>query len=132
MAPEVRALELLGDVAKARGDLEATIDWYLEALNRVRETSWDSRRVWLMNRLANAYLDLADLESAEPLVGYLFLGEPQARSLLTQARFAYAKENWSAAVEFAEQAKLLAGAGWEETDEAVLKNYRASGSSASD
>ncbi len=85
-----------------------------------------------MNRLANAYLDLADLESAEPLVGYLFLGEPQARSLLTQARFAYAKENWSAAVEFAEQAKLLAGAGWEETDEAVLENYRASGSSQSD
>ncbi len=70
-----------------------------------------------MNRLANAYL---------------VLGEPQARSLLTQARFAYAKEDWSAAVEFAEQAKLLAGAGWEETDEAVLKNYRAAGSSESE
>ena len=65
MQPEVEALELLGDLEMARGDASAAIADYTAAIDRLRETTWASKDNELTAKLADAYMNISDLEVIE-------------------------------------------------------------------
>lgn len=123
MTSEVRAMELLGDLEIARGDTEAAIAEYVATLARVRETTWTAKENTLVRKLANAYMDQADLQLAAPLVGALSGQEPNIQSLKTQARFAILRDDPALAVKLMTEAKDLAGENWSSASERILQNY---------
>jgi DNA-binding winged helix-turn-helix (wHTH) protein/tetratricopeptide (TPR) repeat protein len=124
LQPEVEAMELLGDIAVARGDTAAAIDEYTAALTRVRESTWSAKESAIAARLLEAYLDAGDVESAAPLAGALAAHEPDVAPLKARARFAAADGDMTQAAVLMEQAKALAGAGWDPESEALLSEYR--------
>ncbi len=125
MQPEVQAMELIGDVALARGELGAAAVHYRQTLDRVRQTSWSAKESTILRKLADAHLDLGDVEAAEPLIGALTDHEPDVQSLKVQARFAFMRENPQKAVELMAQAKDKAGEHWADDSEATLREYQA-------
>lgn len=88
--PEVQALELIGDVYRARLDLRAANAEYAAALERVRESSWAGKEHGLMIKQANVLLDLGELELVAPLIGALSMQEQDEAALAVQARYAKA------------------------------------------
>ena len=124
MSPEVQAMELLADIDVLRGDNLKAIAGFSEALERVRETTWGSREVTLEVKLANAYLDNADLDAAAPLIGALSNQEATTQSLLVQARFNYMRGDAEQALELMLRARELAGDKWSEKSEALLHKYQ--------
>jgi DNA-binding winged helix-turn-helix (wHTH) protein/tetratricopeptide (TPR) repeat protein len=124
MQPEVDAMEMMADVAKARGDYPIAVSRYGETLDRVRETSWTAKESRILQKLANTFLDVNDLDSAEPLVGALTIMEPTASILKTRARFEYLRGDNLAAVELMQSARVEAGATWDDDDEGTLKSYQ--------
>jgi len=124
LQPEVEAMELLGDIAMARGDTAAAIDEYTAALIRVRESTWSAKETDISVRLLDAYLDAGDVESAAPLAGALAVREPDVAVLKARARFAAAHGEMGQAAALLGQAKTLAGAAWDSQSEALLSEYR--------
>jgi tetratricopeptide (TPR) repeat protein len=122
--PEVEAMELLGDIALARGQTADAIAEYEAALERVRESSWSGKEVDIIIRLANAHLDAGDVEAVAPLAGALAGHEPTIASLKTRARFARALGESHQAIALLEEAKTVAGTAWDEESEALLAEYR--------
>ncbi|TGD75481.1 tetratricopeptide repeat protein [Mangrovimicrobium sediminis] len=122
--PEIEALELLGEIALARGDLAAAVTTYQQALARVRETSWSGKEVAITSTLLQTLVASGDLDSAAPLAGALASLEPSSDSLQAQAAFAHASDQQPQAVALMEQAKTLAGARWTPDNEATLTRYR--------
>ncbi len=125
MQPEVEALELLGDLEMARGNTLAAISGYQTAIDRLQETTWASKENTLTVKLADAYLDIADLEAAAPLIGALAGGPLNVPSLKTRARFTFTRGDAGKAITLMSQAKELAGAAWSEENEAALMQYTA-------
>jgi len=125
MQPEIQAMELLGDIAMERGEVENAIAEYEAAITRVRESTWASKENTLAQKLVNAYLDIGDLDSAAPLVGALGGQEPNLQSLKVQARFAWIRGDATTAVKLMEQARELAGENWTDESEAAMQQYRA-------
>jgi tetratricopeptide (TPR) repeat protein len=123
MTSEVKAMELLGDMEIARGDTEAAIEEYTATLARVRETTWTAKQNTLVHKLANAYMDQAELQLAAPLVGVLAGHEPNVQSLKTQARFAFLRADSMQAVKLMTQAKALAGDHWSTESEKTLQDF---------
>jgi tetratricopeptide (TPR) repeat protein len=123
LQPEVQSLELLGDIAVARGDRATAIAEFKAALERVREASWTGKENTLGTKLANVFLDESDIESAAPLIGALSGQEPNVQSLKVQARYAFDRGNAETAVKLMKQAKLLAGKHWAEESEDTLLKY---------
>jgi DNA-binding winged helix-turn-helix (wHTH) protein/tetratricopeptide (TPR) repeat protein len=124
MQPEIEAMELLGDVAVARGDTAAAIEEYAAALARVRESTWSAKETDIAVRLLEAYLDAGDAESAAPLAGALAAREPGVAVLKARARFAAADGDAAGAAALLEEAKTLAGADWDPESEELLSGYR--------
>ena len=124
MQPEIEAMELLGEIALARGDTGAAINEFTAALARVRESSWSGKEIDIVIRLMNAYLDAGELDAAAPLAGALAGHEPTVAALKAQARFARARGENARAVSLLEEAKGLAGAQWDAENEALLAEYR--------
>lgn len=124
MQPEIEAMELLGEIALARGDTGAAINEFTAALARVRESSWSGKEVDILIRLMNAYLDAGELDAAAPLAGALAGHEPTVAALKARARFARARGENARAVSLLEEAKALAGAQWDAENEALLAQYR--------
>jgi DNA-binding winged helix-turn-helix (wHTH) protein/tetratricopeptide (TPR) repeat protein/TolB-like protein len=122
--PEVQAMELLGDVAAARGDIIAAVDEYSAALDRVRESSWTAKENTLMWKLAGAHMDLGDLESAAPLIGALSRQTDNEEALRARARYAWLNGEAATAVLHMEAARELAGDAWDNENEATLQRYR--------
>jgi len=126
MQPEVEAQELMGDLAMARDDIPAAVAQYTAALDRLRETTWASKDNELTVKLADAYMDMSDLDAAAPLIGALAGGEENVQSLKARARFRFLRGEASKAAELMTRAKLLAGQAWADENEAVLTQYTAS------
>jgi len=127
--PEVEAMELLGEIALARGNSANAIAEFSAALARVRESSWSGKEVDILVRLLNAQLDAGDLEAAAPLAGALAGHGPTIGSLKARARFARARGENGQAVALLKEAKTLAGTAWDAESEALLTEYaRAEGS----
>jgi len=126
MQPEVEALELLGDLALTRGETAAAIGQYAATIDRLQETSWASKENELTVKLADAYMDMSDLDSAAPLIGALAGGEENVPSLKTRARFRFLRGEAGRAAELMTRAKTLAGQAWADENEAVLTQYTAS------
>ena len=124
MSPEVQAMELLADIALLQGNTDSAIESLIEALSRVRDTTWTSKEITLERKLANAYMDIMDLESAAPLIGALGGQEARVQSLKTQARFSHLSGDADQAVEIMLRAQQLAGDKWSDTSEASLQEYR--------
>jgi tetratricopeptide (TPR) repeat protein len=123
MASRVQAMELLGDIEIARGNTEAAIAEYVATLELVRATTWTSKENTLAYKLANAYMDQADLQAAAPMVGVLAGHEPNVQSLKAQARFAYLRTDAEQAVGLMTEAKELAGEHWARESEEDLQKY---------
>jgi DNA-binding winged helix-turn-helix (wHTH) protein/tetratricopeptide (TPR) repeat protein len=123
--PEIEALELLGDIALARGDSESAAAEYEAALARVRGASWGAKETTLLGKLAEVRLEAGDLAAAAPLVGALKGQQPTVQSLRAQARFARAEGDNARAVQLLEQARELAGEAWNEEGENLLATWRA-------
>jgi len=124
IVPEVEALELMGDIETAEGNTENAIAEFSSALARVRESTLTSMENKLEYKLANAFMDRSDLDSAAPLIGALTGQEPNTNSLVTQARFAFMRGNADAAVELMSHARELSGSYWADESEALLQQYR--------
>jgi DNA-binding winged helix-turn-helix (wHTH) protein/tetratricopeptide (TPR) repeat protein/TolB-like protein len=122
--PEVEAMELLGEIALARGDNAAAIEEFAAALARVRESTWSGKEVDILVRLLNAHLDAGDVEAAAPLAGALAGHEATVASLKARARFAWARGENGQAVSLLEQARSLAGEAWDAESEALFSDYR--------
>jgi tetratricopeptide (TPR) repeat protein len=123
MTSEVRAMELLGDLEMARDDTAAAIAEYAATLERVRETTWTAKENTLVYKLANAYMDQAELQLAAPLVGVLAGHESNVQSLKAQARYAFMKADSTQALKLMSEAKELAGENWSAESEETLQNY---------
>jgi len=123
MASRVRAMEMLGDIEVARGNIDAAVAEYAATLDQVRETTWSAKENTLVYKLANAHMDQADLQAAAPLVGALAGQEPNVQSLKAQARFAYLRSDIEQAIGLMSQAKELAGEHWAIESEEVLQEY---------
>ena len=123
MQAEVEALELLADIELARGNTPAAIEGYQVALERVEETSWASEENTLLAKLAEAYMDIDDLEAAAPLMGALSGDQENIPSLKAQARFAWLRGNSANSIELMSRARTLSTAGWTADDEALLQKY---------
>lgn len=117
--PEIEALELLGDAALAREAWTLAEARFREALDAVRDLSWDAKESELATKLAERYLDSGALDKAEPLVGIVGRHPPDVRGLRLQVRFAQARGDLAAATRFAEQARALGDHRWSEQDEAL-------------
>jgi tetratricopeptide (TPR) repeat protein len=124
MQPEVEAMELMADVSRQRGDYPVAVSRYGETLDRVRETSWASKESTILQKLAGTFLDVSDLESAEPMIGALMLMEPTPAILMLRARFEFMRGDSALAAGLAREAKAAAVNSWNEDDEATLANYR--------
>jgi DNA-binding winged helix-turn-helix (wHTH) protein/tetratricopeptide (TPR) repeat protein len=122
--PEIQALELLGDIAIARGDTAAGIEELGAALAQVRDSTWAEKENTLLYKLANAYMDIDDQDSAAPLIGALKQQDPNVQSLKAQARFAFNSGDGEVAVSLMSEAKSLAGGHWAEESEAALLEYQ--------
>jgi DNA-binding winged helix-turn-helix (wHTH) protein/tetratricopeptide (TPR) repeat protein len=122
---EVEALEFLGDLELSGGNIPGAITEFTEALERVKETSWDSKLNSLEVKLANAYMDIADLDSAAPLMGALAVETVNVPTLKTQARFSFLRGDVGKAVELMSEAKIMAGDSWSDESETLLSEYRA-------
>ena len=125
MQPEVEALELLGDLGMARGDVAAAIAEYTRGIDRLRETTWASKESELTVKLADAYMDLPDLEASAPLIGALAGGTVDVASLMARARFSFLRGDAGKAAELMTRAKSLAGSSWTGEHEALLTQYAA-------
>jgi len=125
MTTEVEALELLGDTEMADGNTRDAISEYIAAIERLQVTSWDSKQNTLEIKLANAYMDILDLDSAAPLMGALAGESVNVQSLKVRARFTFLRGDAQKAVELMSQAKELAGPAWNDNSEATLKEYTA-------
>jgi DNA-binding winged helix-turn-helix (wHTH) protein/tetratricopeptide (TPR) repeat protein len=124
MPSEVQAVELLGDIEMALGNIEAAVFEYQTALSRISETTWGSKQNTLERKLAIAFMEEGKLESAAPLIGSL-AGQPASvQSLKAQAQFAFLSGNTDAAVAMMTEAKELAGKHWAVESEATLKTYQ--------
>jgi DNA-binding winged helix-turn-helix (wHTH) protein/tetratricopeptide (TPR) repeat protein len=123
MQPEIEAMELLGEIALARGDTTAAIAELTAALERVRASSWGAKEADIEIRLLNAQLDAGNIDAAAPLAGALAASEPSVPSLKAQARFAAARGEKQQAMNLLQQAKTLAGANWDAESEALLTEY---------
>lgn len=123
--PEIEALELLGDIALARGDSAAAAAEFEAALARIRDASWGAKETTLLSKLADLHLEAGDLAAAAPLVGALKGQEPTVQSLQVQARFAWAEGDAARAVALLEQARERAGEAWTEESEKLLATWRA-------
>lgn len=128
MSPEIQAMELLADIEMLRGNIDKAIVQFSEALNRVQESAWTSKEVTLELKLANAYMDNNELDTAAPLIGALSGQEANVQSLKTQARFAHLRGDSEQAVELMVRARKIAGDKWSATSEASLQKYRAGNS----
>jgi tetratricopeptide (TPR) repeat protein len=124
MASEVQAVELLGDIAIARGDTRGAIDEFNAALTRVRETTWTSKENTLEQKLANAYMDQANIEAAAPLIGAMATQEPNVQALKARARFAFLDGDADTAVRLMSQARELAGEHWAQESEQAFLRYQ--------
>ncbi len=125
--PEIEAMELLGEVAVARGDQREAIRIYAQALQRVRESSWGAKEAAIATALLNARLEVGDIEEAAPLAGALAGLEPTPDSLKAQARYARHQGQAEQALALMEQAKSLAGEDWDDASELLLTEYRGQG-----
>jgi len=123
MQAEVEAMELMADVAMARRDYPVAIARYGDTLDRVRETSWSSKETTIMQKLAGAFMDVSDADSAEPLIGALTLVEATPSILMTRARFEHMRGDSALAAELGRQARAAAVYSWDEEDEAMLAEY---------
>jgi tetratricopeptide (TPR) repeat protein/DNA-binding winged helix-turn-helix (wHTH) protein len=121
--PELDAWELIGDIELARGQLPAAVQQYSDALERVSDTSWTAMETNLERKLANAHMDLDDLDAAAPLVGSLAGKDPEIQILITRARFDFLRDNQSSAIKLMRQAKSVAGVAWTAENEELLQVY---------
>jgi len=121
--PEVEAMELLGEIALARGDRSSAIEEFSAALARVRESSWAGKEADILVRLLNVQLDAGDIEAAAPLAGALAGHGPTIDSLKARARFARSRGENGQAVALLKEAKTLAGPAWDAENEALLTEY---------
>jgi tetratricopeptide (TPR) repeat protein len=124
MPSEVQAMELLGDIEIARGNTLGAIDEFSATLRRVRETTWTSKENTLEQKLANAYMDEANLVAAAPLIGAMAAQEPNVQALKARARFAFLDGDAERAVGLMSQARELAGEHWAEQSEQEFLRYQ--------
>lgn len=122
--PEIEAMELLGDVAAANGELRQAAMEYDAALTRVRNSSWSGQEQSLLAKRAAVLMDLGDLNATAPLVGALSALEASYDSLKVQARFSHLNGDSAMALELMERARKLAGLTWDEDDQHTLDAYR--------
>jgi hypothetical protein len=121
--PEVEAMELLGDLRVAEGDLAGASTEYASALERVRQSTWSGMENTLSIKQANVLMDLDELAVAAPLIGALSGQQASVSSLKAQARFAYLNGDDSMALKLMDQARNLAGKNWDEESEAIYQSY---------
>jgi len=124
LTPEVQALELLADIEILRGNTNEAVALFMQAMTRVKETTWGSKQVTLEIKLANAYLDIYDLQAAAPLIGALTDQEATVQSLKAQARFIYMRGDADKAIELMNRAREMAGDKWSENSESLLQKYQ--------
>jgi tetratricopeptide (TPR) repeat protein len=122
--PEIEAMELLGDVAAEKGELQQAAMEYDAALSRVRNSSWSGEEQSLLEKLAGVLMDQGDLKATAPLVGALSALEESSDSLKVQARYSHLNGDPVMALELMERARELAGLTWEESDQNTLDAYR--------
>jgi putative YhdH/YhfP family quinone oxidoreductase len=122
--PEIEAMELLGDVAAEKGELQQAAMEYGAALTRVRNSSWSGEEQSLLEKLAGVLMDQGDLKATAPLVGALSALEESSDSLKVQARYSHLNGDPVMALELMERARELAGLTWEESDQNTLDAYR--------
>ncbi len=122
--PAIEAMRYAGDLASRRGNKAMAREYFEEGLAYVAESGFESLRLPLAQRLVAIYLDAAELEKAEPLLGFLVEQEPNSFSLVQQARYAHMKSDHEQAVALMTDARTLSGDRWNEADEAQLEAYR--------
>jgi tetratricopeptide (TPR) repeat protein len=121
--PEIEALELLGDAARARKAMPQAESRYREALETVRNVSWEGKESEIAMKLAEIYLERGAVAEAEPLVGIISRHPPALAGLRLQARFALARGDPAAAAQLMEQARGLGDQRWSEHDEALMAGF---------
>ncbi|MCH9694107.1 MAG: tetratricopeptide repeat protein [Gammaproteobacteria bacterium] len=121
--PAIEAMELLGDIARERGDSEKAVSAYRDALEHIEETGFVSREGRLVRKLAHVFLDERNLAEAEPLIGYMIEQGDTAESLKLRARYAFVKDDAGRSIELQEAARDAAPDDWSEHDAETLTRY---------
>lgn len=122
--PAIEAMELQGDIAREQSDTAASIVAYQQALQHIEDTGFVSRKIQIVGKLANAYLDVENLAAVEPLIGLMIEEGETTESLILRARYASVKGDSEQALALMESAKVEAGEDWSESSEELLAGYR--------
>ncbi len=124
LQPEIEAMELLGDLHRQTGDLQAAGSEYAAALDRLGDSRWAGLENRLLVKRAEILLELGQLQQAAPLVGALSRQENNVASLKVQARFAHQSGDAARAVRLMGQARELAAHAWPDSSETAYQAYR--------
>jgi tetratricopeptide (TPR) repeat protein len=122
--PAIEAKELQGDIAREQSDTDLSIAAYHQALKHIEESGFVSRKIRIVRKLANVYLDVENLAAVEPLIGIMIEEGKTTESLILRARYASVKGDSEQALALMESAKEAAGEDWSESSEEVLAGYR--------
>lgn len=122
---EVHAIELLADIAAARGNLLLAAERYRSCLERVRGIEWQTREVDLLKKLATAFLDLDDVDAAVPLLGTLLRFDSSVSILALRARLEFQQGNSEKAAQLMYEARDMAGTDWNADHQSALDQYLA-------
>lgn len=91
--PAIEAMELSGDIALQQSDPDRAVAAYEKALSHIDQTGFISRKSKIVTKLANTFLDLGNVSSTEPLIGYMIeQGDLSTADAQTLARYRKAKE----------------------------------------
>lgn len=123
--PAIESMELQGDIRLLEGEASQAIAAYRSTLQRIDDSGFVVTRKRVALKLANLLLDEQDIESAEPLVGYLIETGESPDTLRVRARLAAAKGDAAGALELLETLRENFAADWSETDSGTEETLRA-------
>jgi tetratricopeptide (TPR) repeat protein len=124
---EVKALEMLGDIASRGADRDAAAQYYRDANGRAEAAGDTGAANQIAIKQAELDLEAGDLAAAAANMARLKDAPPSYPLLRLRAAFAAANGDANAALDFMSRAQAVAGQRWTETDARRLDRYRRAG-----
>lgn len=119
----LRALNYLARMDKDANDPQSAIQKYREVIAGLKDRDWTGLEATAVTGLATLYLDMDELDLAEPLIGQVSQHAGSFSGLLIQARYSAIRGQFEQAASLMREAKDLAGERWTTRHDEILAGY---------